>query len=175
MQTSSNTHNFDLRDRLRELDIKIMDLSELLGISRPTLYKCIELYQNNEREKIEASFLHLFDYLKTPYITKNSVIAYIVQHIIQVKTPRNEILVTDMIKNLFNPPNPMKENLIRFIMQDNRFDSVLDYLMRCCEILNKPNPTLQEKNMLKPLSKFYDSLNLDNNFLDTIIQVDNHE
>ena len=52
-----------LEDRLKELDIKKTELANYLDISRPTMYKFIESYDNGEFETINKKVLKLFDYI----------------------------------------------------------------------------------------------------------------
>ncbi|RDU62843.1 hypothetical protein CQA53_09045 [Helicobacter didelphidarum] len=152
------TQDINLRTKLRELEIKIMDLSEFLEISRPTLYKMIELYQKRELEKIPSYLIALFDYMQNPYINKNNVIQYIVQNIIRVKNPLDRTQQREMIKNLIFPPNSTKEEFITMVLHTNRFDEILGYLLTCNEILKKDIPTMQERETLTPLENLYRAL-----------------
>ena len=38
-----------LRDKIRDLGLRLIDLSEYLEVSRPTMYKYIELYEQGHK------------------------------------------------------------------------------------------------------------------------------
>ncbi|MDD6301843.1 MAG: helix-turn-helix domain-containing protein [Bacillales bacterium] len=47
-----------------EMDISIYKLAKLTNISRPTLYKYLDLYEKNEVYKMPFQFVVLFDFIK---------------------------------------------------------------------------------------------------------------
>ena len=53
-----------LREKIRDLDLRISDLAEYLKISRPTLYKYIDMYEEGDRSTIDTKILNLFDYIQ---------------------------------------------------------------------------------------------------------------
>ena len=156
--------SYNIRESLRKLEIKIMDLAKLLGISRPTLYKIIEEYERGEREKIEPSYLALFDYIQRGHGSKNSVIAYIVQNIITVKSPNDTHTLQDMIRKLFNPPNEIKEAFITSLLQNSPLDSLLPYLVECHTLLQKETLSQEDNMRLQPLRNLYQCLGLEITF-----------
>lgn len=156
--------SYNIRESLRKLEIKIMDLAKLLGISRPTLYKIIEEYERGEREKIEPSYLALFDYIQRGHGSKNSVIAYIVQNIITVKSPNDTHTLQDMIHKLFNPPNEIKEAFITSLLQKSPLDSLLPYLVECHTLLQKETLSQEDNMRLQPLHNLYQCLGLEITF-----------
>ena len=50
-----------LRDKLKEVGLKLTDLAEMLDLSRPTLYTLIENYELGQRSKIEPKILNSFN------------------------------------------------------------------------------------------------------------------
>ena len=48
-----------LKEKLSSLKIKISELSQYLSISRPTLYKYIELYEDDKYDEINISILRI--------------------------------------------------------------------------------------------------------------------
>lgn len=132
----------NLRARLRELDLKIIELSELLDISRPTLYKHIECYEASELDKLPPHIISLFNYLQNPYINKHNVLSYIVDNIIRVKGAKSDV----------------KERFKAMIDSTNAFNEVLEYLLICNQILQAPHIADSDKERLAPLENLYKSL-----------------
>lgn len=149
--------NATLRDRLRELEIKIVDLAKMLDISRPTLYKHIESYEEGRLNGIDSSYIALFDYItKNEFINTNNVVIYISQNILRLKSGDSKVNLTG---------NPHKDAFINILLESSRFDEVLSYLHSCYELLEKQDVSTQglseeSKAFLQPLLKFYESLGL---------------
>ena len=67
-----------LRDRLKELDLKITEMADYLQLSRPTMYKFIECYDNKEFSSINKNVLKLFNYInENELVGKKNVVNYI--------------------------------------------------------------------------------------------------
>jgi hypothetical protein len=67
-----------MRKRLQNMGVRITELSELMGVSRPTFYKYLDMYDLGEREKIDPKVLKLLDHIrKNPRIGKRDVLYYI--------------------------------------------------------------------------------------------------
>ena len=75
-----------IRERLKDIDVKITELANYLNISRPTMYKFIDSYETGEKESVSKSVLQLFDYIESDEtIGKNNVIAFILNNLVDVK------------------------------------------------------------------------------------------
>jgi len=68
-----------VRERLKELQLRLTELSEYLTISRPTLYKFVEYYDTGQREMIKNPMvLKLFDFItKNKNLGKKEIVSYI--------------------------------------------------------------------------------------------------
>ena len=67
-----------LRQRLKEMDLRITELADYLQLSRPTMYKFIECYDNGEFEQINKKVLKLFNYINENELAgKRNVVIYI--------------------------------------------------------------------------------------------------
>lgn len=78
--------------KLDLLNIKISELAQYLNISRPTLYKFIELYESN-KNLLRKKYLELFDYINNNlYLTKIDVIKYIIERFNKPKELDNKDL-----------------------------------------------------------------------------------
>ena len=116
-----------VKESLRMHDIKIMELSKMLDVSRPTLYKMIELYDSNELEKIPVHIISLFKYLQNPYINKNNILSYIVTNIISIKNA--ELDSKDDVNKDSISHKSLKESFIAMILSSNRYDRILELLL----------------------------------------------
>lgn len=66
-------------DKLKDLGIRITELSTYLRISRPTLYKYIESYENKDYKNIDHYTYTVLKFInKKEIITKLQVIDYII-------------------------------------------------------------------------------------------------
>ena len=139
-----------LKERLRHLDIRIVDLSQMLGISRPTLYKIIEDYDDGVREKIDTGYLALFDYLMQDDVGKNAALSFIVKNIIDIKKPQES-------KQQFQGA---KKEFVALLQQESKLDSILPYLIDCHKILSSPAMSDRDKERLSALREMYCKLNL---------------
>ncbi|WP_394977228.1 helix-turn-helix domain-containing protein [uncultured Helicobacter sp.] len=151
--------NNTLRDRLRELGIKIIDLARILDISRPTLYKYIESYEMGELDNIDSSYIALFHYItQNEYINAKNVFIYITQNILSLKEKdsQGKRVITG---------NAHKDAFITILLESHCFDDVLGYFISCYELLQKDTLSDESKAFLQPLLKLYESLGLKLNIL----------
>ena len=145
-----------LREKIRELDIRIIDLAEYIEVSRPTIYKYIEMYETGHRKEIESKVLTIFEYIdNNDNIGKTSVIKFILENILKIEENISEKEKKKIqIKNLLKKPNTIKENFISILIDDNFFDPILDYLIKCKNITDN-NITDEEYEFIKPLENIY--------------------
>ena len=54
----------------------ITELSNLTGKTRPTLYKYISAYVNNNLDSIPYSFIKLFELMNTPNVKKRDIVEF---------------------------------------------------------------------------------------------------
>ena len=92
--------------------ITISQLSRLTDLSRPTLYKYVEEYEENQLSNIPKEILALFDFIYSKEAkTKEDIINYCIQ-----KNKKSaESSVFDKIKMLFNTDEQFKKKLIVFV------------------------------------------------------------
>ncbi|STQ86140.1 hypothetical protein [Helicobacter muridarum] len=141
-----------LRLRLRELDIKIIDLTRIFGISRPTVYKMIENYERGELTEVRMECISLFNYItQNKYVTVNQVQIYVAENILTRRQTKRE--------PRFDSIN--KEAFIKILLDCNHFDCLLGYFLSCYKLLEKDNLNSDEKKFLEPLKKLYHSLGHD--------------
>ncbi|MBW5383471.1 helix-turn-helix transcriptional regulator, partial [Brachyspira pilosicoli] len=110
-----------LREKIRDLDLRISDLAEYLKISRPTLYKYIDMYEEGDRSTIDTKILNLFDYIQnSKNIGNSNVIYYIMNNILENSNTNNGEEDKRMkIKSLLKTENKSKEDFIYMLTEDN--------------------------------------------------------
>ena len=75
-----------IRNRLKELDIKITELADYLQLSRTTMYKFIEAYDSKNYNEVNKKVLKLFKYIdENELIDKRNVINFILSKLTNLK------------------------------------------------------------------------------------------
>ena len=142
-----------LRDRLKDLDLKITELAEYLQLSRPTMYKFIEYYDNYEYELINKKVLKLFNYIMdNELIGKKNVINYILSHLIEVKEMGDSSdveLMRKIKKILISNSESKKGQFLNIIINNNCFDDIIIYLVNIYSLLNKNDLSSDEYKLLE--------------------------
>ncbi|MDE6059081.1 MAG: hypothetical protein K2G44_03470 [Clostridia bacterium] len=143
-----------LRERLKEIDLKVTELADYLQISRPTLYSYIELYDKKKFNQINANVLRLFNYIKENELAgKRNVVNYILNNMVELQDfgedEHGDVL--KLIKNyLLTNPNSKKSKFLKQCITDDGLDKIIYYLTDVSEIMKKQNKTEQDKQRLKP-------------------------
>lgn len=133
-----------LREKMKQADFSLIDLATFLQVSRPTAYKFIELFESNQKERLEAKILGLFDFIdKNENLSKIAIFQYIFTHIF---TQHSQIA------------SSIKTRFIEMITQSKIYDDYLEYLLECEKILKKTRKTKADLEYLKPLQDFEKSL-----------------
>lgn len=67
-----------MKNKLKELDLKLTELAGYMDISRPTLYKFLEMYVEGETADLRKDVQELFDYINRDDVsTKKQVLRFI--------------------------------------------------------------------------------------------------
>lgn len=143
-----------IKQRLKELEIKITELANYLQISRPTMYKFIELYDEGNKKEINPSIAKLFDFIDdSPLIGKRAVINYILTKMVDIKDVDTDS-VNEIIKSIkeyvTNNPDSEKTQFIRKCSEQSQFDIAIHYLMEIMPILKKKKLSEDELEKIRP-------------------------
>lgn len=138
-----------MKDRLRELNIKLTELSDYVGISRPTLYKYIESYDGGDFGSIRTEVLELFRYLDTPGIRKEQALTYMIS-----LSNGNSSDDRDIIRNYLTDRNASDEKiqLMKKLSGPTYLDELIPYLNNCLDILSKSTVTEEELHQVVGLA-----------------------
>ncbi|MGL5205755.1 MAG: hypothetical protein ACRC7B_02465 [Metamycoplasmataceae bacterium] len=106
---------------LKKKDFTVTELSEYLEITRPTLYKYFELYDNKRYRQIPKEILKFFKLLsKNPLIGKRYLIKYLIDDYKKDDYEKNQTLVTFIKKQ--NPTlNDKEVDFIIKCITDKKF------------------------------------------------------
>ena len=125
-----------MKEKLRDLGIKTTELSEFMKISRPSLYKYIELYESKEYNQIPEKVLRVFKYVdKYKNLTKEQIIAYTIGEFSDIKTSDKKEAVRNYLlnKGMNNP----KIDLMYVLATTDSLDAVVQYLASAGKILDE--------------------------------------
>lgn len=143
-----------IKERLKDIDIKITELSDYLQISRPTMYKFIDAYDEGHRSIINKHVLKLFKYIdENPLIGKKTVVSYILTNLAEEKelgdTSENRIY-NHIKRYIIANPESVKSQFIELIIQKTDYDDAIRYLMKIYPLLRKRKLSDEEVEFLKP-------------------------
>ena len=150
-----------LKERFNEIDLKITELADYLQISRPTMYKFIDMYEEGNYENINKKVVKLFDYISdNELIGKKNVINYILTKLVDVKElgdKEDTAEIKSVKKYLISNPDSEKAQFIINCSKKSGYDIFIHYIMEIIPLIKKKDLTEEEINKLKP---YYDILNI---------------
>ncbi len=146
-----------LKERLKEMDIRITELSEYLHISRPTMYKFIECYDSKQFKAINQEVLKLFNYIaENELIGKRGVITYILNmNVSQEFSDNAEIKAIEFLKN---NPDSKKSKFIKECVTSETFDKIIFYLIDILPVLHKSKPDSKEEKLIAPYKELLNKI-----------------
>ena len=123
-----------MRKELKELDIKITELADYLGISRPTMYKYIDSFESKSSESIPHTIISLFEYIKgSKIINKRNVINYILNNVKlrgDSELSPEELLIESFSKFIkIHGVQSEKVKFISIVISESKFDSEITTLL----------------------------------------------
>lgn len=143
-----------IKERLKEIELKITELSEYLNISRPTMYKFIDSFDNGNRESINQRVLKLFNYLEeNPLAGRRATISFILANLTEQQQIAFSTENTDFLpvkKYLTENSESTKSKFIQLAVQKSDFDDIITYLLKIYPLLRKRRLTEEEIALLKP-------------------------
>ena len=149
-----------IKSRLKELDIKITELANYLQISRPTMYKFIENYDNGLTKEINPNIKKLFDYIeKNDLVGKRNVINYILTKMVDSKNGNDDdasLIIKDIKKYVSDNLNSEKTHFISSIVDSVKYDLGIHFLMQVMPLLSKKKPLTEEQKMIDIYNEIVD-------------------
>lgn len=142
-----------MREKIRNLDIRLTELADYLKISRSSLYNYIEYYENNNKKAIPFEILKLFQYIdKSKILSKEMVINYIMTHfcVIEGRSIKDDVV---LYLNGIDDDN-IKLAFIDKVVKTETMDSLIPYLFKCFELLEKDDVSDTDAIQLAKFLKF---------------------
>ena len=123
-----------MKARMRELNIKMTELSEYIKVSRPTLYKYIESYESGDLESIPDRVVSLFRMMDRPEVTKEQIIASIISTFREDEGTETG----EAVRRYVSDPSssPPKIEFLEKVASTDCLDSIIPYLNDCIDILS---------------------------------------
>ena len=124
-----------MKEQLGALGIKITELSQYMKISRPSLYKYLDAYENGNYDIIPMKILEFFKYIeKHRSITKDQIITLaICEFGNSDSSDELEYIRTYLLKAGRNNP---KIKMIYQLVSTSALDDLVPYLTNCMKILS---------------------------------------
>ncbi|WP_051350900.1 hypothetical protein [[Acholeplasma] multilocale] len=94
-----------MKEIMKNMDLRISELSIQMGISRPTMYKFIEMYENGNYNLINSNVLKLFRFIeKNQFSNKNIILKYILNDLsYDSKISEEKLELLNLVKSMTNP------------------------------------------------------------------------
>lgn len=141
-----------MKERLKQLDLRLTELAEYLNISRPTLYKFVDYFENGEYALINEKALKLFRYIdSSPGIDKKAVLLYIMTNI--VNTSENDFVQAITERKV----DKQMQDLFLLMSEHNEFSTLYDTLLTLLKgEINRENIRDDVAQLILCISKIYE-------------------
>lgn len=151
-----------IKTRLKDVEIKITELADYLQISRPTMYKFIEMYDAGDKSSLNKGIIDLFDYIeKNEYIGRKNVLNYIFDNLAKVDVDKTDQSGKDLLvvkEYLSKNVGSDKAKFIVNCAKKNIYDEIIGYLNNIEPLLKKKKLTNEEEEILKPYKNLIKSI-----------------
>lgn len=150
-----------IKNRLKEIDLRITEIAEYLQLSRPTVYKFINCYDKKQFKMIDDKALKLFNFIEeNEFVGKRGAISYILNDLSDVAESFGT--AEGVLKYLRENPDSKKSRFITECAETDTFDSVIYYLADIIPLLNKSGLTDSEKELVKPYNELIKNIKNEN-------------
>ena len=143
-----------LRTKLKDSQMRLVELASYLNVSRPTLYKYLELYEAKEYDQIDKKCFDLFSFIdNTRSIKRPTIMDYLINKIIPIEYESGtDVEIISSVRKLsgsVNKTDLKKMEIIRALSATNKFDDVIDILVE----MSKGKSKITEDNIQRIISK----------------------
>jgi hypothetical protein len=123
---------------LKQSEIRLIELASYLGVSRPTLYKYLELYEQKEYSQIEKKCLDFFSFVDNSKNAKRPMIMdYLINKVIPFESIKgNDVAIISAVRKLSESPKSIdqkKMKVIDMLATSNKLDEIVDQLLKHSE------------------------------------------
>lgn len=146
-----------IKNRLKDIDLRITEIAEYLHLSRPTVYKFIDCYDKKQFKMIDDRALKLFNFIEeNEFVGKRGAISYILNNLTDATA--SDGTVDGVIKYLRENPASKKSRFITECTENDTFDSIIYYLADITPLLNKNDLTDSEKELIQPYNELINNI-----------------
>ena len=124
-----------MKEKIRSLDVRLTELSKYLSISRPTLYRYLELYESGEPGQVPKDIRELFRFIDGRCGSKDQLMRYVISHFCTSPEDGIKAEMSGFI-NESSERSP-KLKLMYRIATTSHMDPLVGYLAECMDILEK--------------------------------------
>ena len=143
-----------LRERLKAIDLRITELADYLQISRPTMYKFIEYYDEGNFDAINRKVLMLFNYIAEKELAgKKNVINYILSNLVDgsdLSSDENKDVIRQIKNYIISNPESKKSAFFVLCSQNQVYDELIYYLVDIYPLLKKRQLSEEETELIQP-------------------------
>lgn len=131
-----------MKEKIRSLDVRLTELSKYLGISRPTLYRYLELYESGEAGQVPKDIRDLFRFIDNRCVSKDQLMRYVVSHFCMSPDDGIKTELSGFI-NESSERSP-KLKLMHQMATTSQMDPLIGYLTECISILERDDISDEE-------------------------------
>lgn len=146
-----------IKERLKDLDIKITELAGYLSISRPTMYKFIDMYDAGDKKDLSNFMCELFNYIDTnELIDKKNVINYILSKVVitdDTLSDENVKLIKEIGDCINLDNNSSKKDVIRYLIKNDDLDELLKFIVDCSLSSKNKKITKKDESRIQALKR----------------------
>ena len=146
-----------IKERLKDLDIKITELAGYLSISRPTMYKFIDMYDAGDKKDLSNFMCELFNYIDTnELIDKKNVINYILSKVVftdDTSSDENVKLIKEIGDCINLDNNSSKKDVIRYLVKNDDLDELLKFIVDCSLSSKNKKITKKDESRIQALKR----------------------
>ena len=116
-----------LREKLKEIELRITELADYMRVSRPTMYKFIESYDLNNFDIIRKDVLALFNFIENnELVGKKNVVNYILTNLVDINERDEQASLFATLKTyiISNPESKKSKFLTECCLKDEFCDVI---------------------------------------------------
>jgi hypothetical protein len=122
-----------IRDKMKDANLKITELSFYLGVSRPTLYNFIDLYIQKEYQSLEKRVYDLLTFIDNTKPLSNAIV---LNYMINNQISKNVIMSDDnsvvrdlrSLQNSDSSQDKLKYKIVEKIIKTDDLDFIIEPL-----------------------------------------------
>ena len=124
-----------MKERLKDLGIRTTELSEYMRLSRPSVYKYIDLYEKGENKQIPEKVLRTFRYIdKYKTLSKEQIVSFIIYEFSEFENSDKKEAIRNYLMN--KGSNDSKVDLMYCLITTSSLDDIVQYLSNAARILD---------------------------------------